>query len=199
MHHRIHQGLEHLEAQQAAALSCRRQRHFQQSQHVGSLELMKFIDGLVLDMLTENGRCRLADRAAFSVEEGLFNPARIVHFQFQSDLVAAERVLLAVGARRTRELPFVIRTLVMIEDVIVVQLFAHTTPHPRPSRLLRRVAFSTTALVKNSVVSLPFKPRTVRTPQSADSRRWLTDDAVTLGCSGSLAERLCQASARHNS
>ena len=87
---------------------------------------MKLIYRFAFDMLAEDRRRRLADRTAFSVEERLLNPTGVVQLQFDPDLITAEWILFAVRTGRTGEVPFVVRALVMIEDVIVVKLFIHS-------------------------------------------------------------------------
>jgi hypothetical protein len=53
-----------------------------------------------------------------------------------------------VRARRTGKVTFVVRALVMVEDVIVVKLFIHTDTYACCVCLVREGSFSTTALVK---------------------------------------------------
>ena len=87
---------------------------------------MKLVHRFAFDMLAEDRRGGLADRAALSVEERFLDPTGVIHLQFDPNLITAEWVLFAVRAGRTRKVPFVVRTLVMVEDVIVVKLFIHS-------------------------------------------------------------------------
>ena len=86
---------------------------------------MKLIDRLSFDMLAQNRSRRLADRTALAIEKGFLDFSGIIKFQLKPNLIAAERVFLAVSTRRTRDVPFVVRAFVMVEDVIVVKLFVH--------------------------------------------------------------------------
>ncbi len=90
---------------------------------------MEFVYCLAFDVLAEDRRGCLADRASFSVEERFLDTAGVVQFQFEPNLIAAKRILFAVRTCRASEVSFVVRTLVMIEDVIVVELFIHSSTY----------------------------------------------------------------------
>ena len=87
---------------------------------------MKFVHRFAFDVLAEDRRGRLANRAAFSVEERFLDPTSVIQLQLDPNLIAAEWILFTVRTGRTREVPFVVRALVMVEDVIVVKLFIHS-------------------------------------------------------------------------
>lgn len=76
-------------------------------------------------MLTENRSRRLTDRTTFAVEERFLDLAGVIEFQLHPNLVAAQRVFLAVSTGRTLDVPLVVRALVMVEDVVVVEVFVH--------------------------------------------------------------------------
>ena len=87
---------------------------------------MKLVHRFAFDMLAEDRRRRLANRAAFSVEERFLDPTGVIQLQFDPNLIAAKRILFAVRTGRTREVSFVVRAFVVVEDVIVVKLFIHS-------------------------------------------------------------------------
>lgn len=102
-----------------------RQWHLQQTQHVRSLKGLKFDQRFSFDVLAENRSGRLADRTTLAVKKGFLDCSGIIQLQFHSNLIATERIFLTVRARRTLDVPFVVRAFVMVEDVIVVQFFVH--------------------------------------------------------------------------
>ena len=100
-----------------------RQLGAEQPQHVLGRKRFDFFERVLIKVLDQHRRGRLADAAPVAVEVNLFDlPVRLQR-QFDPHDVAAEGIIVLMGVRRPRSATAVVRILVMLEDVFLIQFF----------------------------------------------------------------------------
>src|SRR3954452_4984768 len=154
--------LQHLQREQRALHAGRRDVDPEQLEHERLVEPQQVVDGHALDLVGHERGRRLRDRAAVAAERHLGDPALVVEHQLHAQLVAAERVVvleLEVGGLQRAE---VVRSLVVLEDLLPVELV-----HGYAKILLTSARPSTRASTSASVLCTPIDAREVAGTPSA--------------------------------
>src|SRR5881396_3374491 len=114
-------SLDRLQSQQRALGARRADRNAEVLEDMLSVDRLHLIEALALDLLGEDRRRRLRDRAAASLEAYVLHLV-VLDEERHGDLVATEGIGVVVRVGRTRQFARVPRVLVVIEDVVAVHV-----------------------------------------------------------------------------
>ena len=120
---RVDGRLQHPPRKQAALLPVGCEADAEQLQHVIRRECLDVFHRAAVEFLHDHRGRRLADAATVAIEEQLAEGAAVVDLQFHADDVAAEGIVILMGVRAVRAVTAMIRILVVIENMVLVQVF----------------------------------------------------------------------------